>query len=130
VTTPLPGAGRNETAERLETLTGRMLIAGTWVAMTLVLAGVALALATGVDLLSHGGIPPFSFTAIPGDLVALRPEGFLWAGIVLIVALPVGRVVVAGLGFLAARDGRLTLVSLLVLIVVLVSVLAALGLPG
>ncbi len=46
------------------------------------------------------------------------------------MTLPVGRVIVAGLGFLAARDGRLALVSLLVLLVVVVSVVAALGLEG
>ena len=63
-------------------------------------------------------------------MLALQPAGFLWAGIVLVIALPIGRVVVAGVGFLAARDRRMALISLLVLLVVLASIVAAIGLEG
>jgi uncharacterized membrane protein len=129
VTTPAT-TGRDATAVAMETAIGRLLVAGTWAAMALVLVGVGLMLATGVDPLAHGGIPPYSLASIPGQLLALDPEGFLWAGITLIVLLPVGRVVVAGLGFLAVRDVRLALVSLAVLLVVLGSVVAAMGLEG
>ena len=58
-------------------------------------------LATGTDPLDHGAIPPFDLAQIPSEMLALQPAGFLWAGIVLIIALPIGRVVVAGVGFLA-----------------------------
>lgn len=121
---------RNDTADALEATIGRLLVAGTWLAMALVLVGVLLMLAGGVDPLTRSGIPSFDLSRIPADLAALRPGGFLWAGIALIVTLPVGRVVVAGLGFLAARDGRLALISLLVLLVVVISITAALGLEG
>jgi uncharacterized membrane protein len=114
----------------MEAAIGRLLVVGTWVAMGLVLVGVLLMLATGVDPLTHGGVPPFELGAIPGQLLALDPLGFLWAGIVLILLLPVGRVVVAGLGFLAARDGRLALISFLVFLVVLLSIATALGLEA
>lgn len=123
-------AGRSATADALEAMIGRVLVAGTWTAMGLVLVGVVLMLMTGVDPLDHGGVPPFDLASIPADLLALQPAGFLWAGIVLIVLLPVGRVIVAGLGFVAARDGRLALVSLLVLLVVIASIAAALGLEA
>jgi uncharacterized membrane protein len=122
--------GRRDAADALEAAIGRLLVAGTWLAMALVLAGVLLMLGGGIDPLTSSGVPSFDASRIPADLVALRPGGFLWSGIVLIVALPVGRVVVAGLGFVAARDGRLALVSLLVLLVVLTSIVAALGLEG
>ncbi len=123
-------AGRtgDDAAVALEAVIGRLLVIGTWLAMLLVLAGVALMLVNGVDPLTHGAMPSFSPAQVWTDLVALRPEGFLWSGIVLVLALPVGRVAVAGLGFVAARDGRLALVSLLVLLVVLTSVVAAVGL--
>jgi len=124
------GRGRNDSADALETAIARLLVVGTWLAMALVLAGVLLLLASGVDPLTRRDVPAFDPARIPADLVALRPGGFLWAGIALIVILPVGRVVVAGLGFLGARDGRLALVSILVLLVVIVSVAAALGLEG
>jgi uncharacterized membrane protein len=121
---------RNDAADAIEAVIGRLLVAGTWLAMGLVLVGVLLMLAGGIDPLTRSGIPAFDPSRIPADLVALRPGGFLWAGIAIIVTLPVGRVVVAGLGFLAARDGRLALVSLLVLLVVVISIVAALGLEG
>ena len=115
-------------ADALEAIIGRLLVIGTWLAMLLVLAGVALMLLDGVDPLAHGAMPSFSAVQVWADLAALRPQGLLWAGIVLVLVLPVGRVTVAGLGFVAARDGRLALVSLLVLLVVLTSVVAAVGL--
>jgi len=124
------GQGRADAVFALEAAVGRLLVAGTWLAMALVLAGVVLMLVGGVDPLAHGAVPGFDAARIPADVLALRPEGFLWAGIVLIIGLPIGRVVVAGVGFLAAGDRRLALVSLLVLLVVLASIGAALGLEG
>jgi uncharacterized membrane protein len=114
----------------MEATIGRLLVAGTWIAMALIAAGVVLTLTTGIDPLDHGAIPPFDLGSIPGAILALRPEGFLWAGIVLVIALPIGRVAVAGLGFVAARDWRLALISALVLLVVLVSIAAATALEG
>jgi len=87
-------------------------------------------LAAGLDPLDHGAVPPFRLAAIPGEILALDPAGFLWAGIVLIIALPIGRVVVSGLGFLAARDVRMAAISLGVLVVVLVSVVSSVVLEG
>jgi len=135
VSTPAgtPSAGTrsgDRTAYALEALVSKVLVVGTWTAMGLILAGVLLMLIGGVDPLAHGVTPPFDPARIPADMVALKPEGFLWAGIALIVALPVGRVVVAGVGFLAAGDRRLALVSLLVFLVVVGSVAAAFVLEG
>lgn len=115
-------------AAAIESLIARLLVAGTYLAMLLILVGVAGMLLTSIDPLHHPTPPPFDPAAIPGDLVALRPAGFLWLGIGLVIALPVGRVIVAGLGFLGTRDRRLTLVALGVLLVVTISVVAALGL--
>jgi uncharacterized membrane protein len=114
-----------DAAYALEAVIGRLLVAGTWLAMGLVAIGVVLMLASGVDPLAHGAIPPFDLATIPADLAAFRPEGFLWAGIVLVIGLPIGRVAVAGVGFIAARDWRLVLISALVLGVVLISIAAA-----
>ncbi len=124
------GPGRNDAAYALESIVARMLIVGTWLAMGLVLVGVVLMLLDGVDPLAHGAIPPFDPGRILADMAALRPIGFLWAGIVLIIALPIGRVIVAGVGYVAVRDWRLVLISVAVFVVVLVSILAAIGLEG
>ena len=117
-------------ARAIESVIARLLIAGTYVAVALVLVGVVAMLAAGVDPLAHGRPPTFDLARIPGDLAALRPEGFLWAGLLVVLALPLGRVVVSGIGFLGTGDRRLALVSLAVLLVVCSSVVVALGLQG
>jgi len=123
-------ASSSDTAYAMEAAVASLLVVGTWLAMGLVLVGVVLMLAAGLDPLDHGAVPPFRLAAIPGEILALDPAGFLWAGIVLIIALPIGRVVVSGLGFLAARDVRMAAISLGVLVVVLVSVVSSVVLEG
>ena len=125
-----PTRTRADAALAIESTIARLLVLGIYLAMALVLIGVVGMLLAGVDPLAHGTPPGFDLGRVPGDILALRPEGFLWAGLVMVVALPVGRVVVAGVGFLGARDRRLALVSLGVLFVVLASVAAALLLEG
>jgi uncharacterized membrane protein len=123
------GASR-ATAAALETRIARLLTWGTRIALGLVLVGVLLMLQAGIDPLDHGASPEFSLASIPAQILALLPEGFLWAGLVLVMALPIGRVVVSGTGFLAAGDRRLALVSLLVVVVIVTSIVAALRLGG
>ena len=111
----------------IESVVARLLTVGTIVAMGLVLVGVVGMLVQGIDPLDAGA-PAFDLAQIPAEMLALEPAGFLWAGIVLVMCLPLGRVVVAGIGFLRLGDRRLAAVSLGVLLVVLASILAALGL--
>ena len=87
-------------------------------------------LAAGIDPLAHGAVPPFELSTIPAEIAAGNPLGFLWLGLVAVLALPLGRVIVAGVGFFAAHDVRLALVSLAVLLVVLGSIVAAIRLEG
>jgi len=127
---PIPSMSpAQETAAHLESLAARLLTWGTRVAMALILVGVLGMIATGVDPITSS-FPPFSLAAIPGQLASLQPVGFLWVGLIVLVGLPIGRVVVSGAGFLAAGDRRLALVSALVILVIAVSVIAALGLEG
>ena len=126
---PRVSASTRETAMRIESLAARLLTWGTRIALGFVFVGVLGILATGVDPITTA-IPPYSLAAIPGQVLALEPVGFLWAGLTLVVGLPLGRVVVSGAGFLAAGDRRLALISGLVLLVIAVSVVAALGLGG
>jgi uncharacterized membrane protein len=122
--------GSDVTASRqaafaIEALVARILVAGTYLAIGLILVGVLGLVASGVDPLAHGAIPPFDLPAIPAELAGLQPTGFIWAGIVTVMALPIGRVVVAGAGFFAAGERRLALVSALVVLVVALSIVAA-----
>lgn len=119
-----------DTAARLETVAARLLTWGTRIALGLILVGVLIMAAGGVDPLADRAFPPYAPLAIPGQLAGLRAEGFIWAGLTLLVALPLGRVVVSGAGFLRAGDRRLALVAVLVLLVITASVVVALGLEG
>jgi uncharacterized membrane protein len=123
------GAG-NDAAARLETLIGRLMVWGVYAAMALILVGIVLAFLAGYDLLAQGLKDAPAPAAVVDAVLTLQPEGFLWAGIVLLIAIPIGRVVVSGVGFLATGERRFALISLLVLLVVLASITAALNLEG
>ncbi len=125
-----PVHATSEATLAIETVVARLLRVGTYVAIGLVLIGVVGMQLSGIDPLALEVPPPFDLKAIPAEMLALEPIGFLWAGLVLVICLPVGRVIVAGIGFLAAHDRRLALVSLAVLLVVLASIVSATVLQG
>jgi uncharacterized membrane protein len=124
------GLPASDTAARLEVLIGRLMVWGVYAAMALIVTGIVLAGLAGIDPLAHTLEPALDPVGIVTAMLALQPEGFLWAGIVLILAIPIGRVVVAGVGFLATGERRFALISLMVLLVVLVSIVTALGLES
>jgi uncharacterized membrane protein len=113
---------------RLEQSIARLLTGGTYVAIALLAIGFALMVATGVSPLSGG--PRFDVTAIPGDLLALRPTGFLWLGLLVIVATPAARVLASLIGYARRGEGRMVIVAALILMVIALSVVAATGLEG
>jgi uncharacterized membrane protein len=117
-------------AARLEAFIGRLMVWGVYAAMALISIGIVLAGLGGIDPLARGLAPALDPVGIVSAMLALQPEGFLWAGIVLILAIPIGRVVVAGVGFLATGERRFALISLLVLLVVVVSIVTAFGMES
>ncbi len=56
------------------------------------------------------------------DLVALSPAGFLWLGVIAVIATPISRVVGAAFGFARAGDRLLVAVALGILVVIAVGV--------
>ena len=93
--------------------------------------GVIL-LAIGVGLMVTNGIDPESATfpafspgTIVADMAALRPEGYLWAGIVILIATPIVRVAGELVTFATRGDRVMALVSLAILGVIALSVVAA-----
>jgi uncharacterized membrane protein len=118
-------ARSRQTAYAIESVVARILVIGTWIAVGLILVGVLGMLAAGIDPMAHPPVMAFDLAAVPGDLVALRPAGFIWTGILVVMTLPVGRVVVAGAGFFAAGERRLALISALVILVVALSIVVA-----
>jgi uncharacterized membrane protein len=104
---------------------GTLLGVGTLAVVGLVVVGTALVLAAGLRPLVDRG-PALVPGTLIRDLVTLRPEGFLWLGLLLTVALPAARVALALLGFARARDVRAAGVAFAVLCVLAVSVAIAL----
>jgi len=111
----------------LDQAIARLLTAGTYLAVGLLAIGVVLMAVAG--LAPRGG-PAFDATRLVADLVALRPEGFLWLGLIAAIATPSARVAASLVGYLRGGERRMAGVSLLILGVVILSVLLATATEG
>ena len=105
----------------LEVALAHVLQLGTYGSVGLIGLGVVLLLAAGGSPLAAG--PTFDLGAIPGDVAALRPAGFLWLGIVGVLATPALRVGRALLGFARRGERRMVAISASVLAVIAVGVI-------
>jgi uncharacterized membrane protein len=110
----------------LERVLGRALTAGTYASMALVAIGVALLVATGRSPLDAGAAP-FEPRAIPGELAAGRSEGFLWLGLVLAIATPIGRVAGALVGYAIRGERPFAVVAAVILLVIGLAIVLGLG---
>lgn len=108
----------------LELALAHVLQVGTYASVALIGAGSLLLLAGGGSPI--GGGPAFAPDRIIGDILAIRPAGFLWLGIVGVLATPGLRVLRAMIGFWRRGEQRMAAVALLVLVVVAVGVVAGL----
>jgi uncharacterized membrane protein len=118
------------TDQKLELAIGRMLQAGVLLAALVVLIGGGLYLrqSSGASLQRpdyihfHGESEQLRS---PTRIVALaahgNPEGLIQLGLLLLIATPIVRVIVAGVGFLMERDQMYVWVSIIVLAVLLYS---------
>jgi len=102
---------------------GRLLIVLTYVAVTLLVIGVALLIGHGVSPLSGG--PRLDLARLPADVAALAPHGFLWLGLLVVIATPITRVIAAAVGYGRSGDRAMVLVAVAILAVIAVSVTSA-----
>lgn len=116
-------------AGSVELAIGRLLFAGTVLGVGLLLAGVVLMAFAGIDPTGGAG-PRFDARRVVPDLLAARPEGFLWAGIVVLIATPVARVVGELIAFALRRDRVMALVAVAILGIIGLSVVLAIGTEG
>ncbi len=116
------------TSEDVELVIARLLLAGTVAGVILLVIGVALMIANGVDPES-ATFPAFDPGTIVADMAAVRPEGYLWAGIVILIATPIVRVGGELVIFAVRGDRAMAMVALAILGVVALSVVAA-GIVG
>ena len=117
--------GSRQAGGEFEHRLGRLLIGATYAAVGLLTIGVALLLLAGISPLAGG--PPFDPAQLVPDLLALEPSGFLWLGILVVIATPLSRVVGAAAGFIQRGERLMAVVSLAILGVVAISILTALA---
>ena len=121
-----PAADAGEIA--LERTIARLLTGGSYVGIALLAIGFALMIGDGIGPFAPA--PTFDLTAVPRDLVALRPTAFLWLGLVVVVATPASRVAASLVGYVRRGESRMAAVSVLILAVIALSVALARGLEG
>ena len=103
-------------AGELEPALARVLQAGTYLSVGLVAVGSVLLIVGGGSPLAGG--PALSLSRLPTDVLALRPEGFLWLGILGVVLTPALRVTTALVGFWRRGERAMAIVAILILAVV------------
>ena len=108
------------TARDLDRAIARLLTWGTYLSVGLLAIGVVLMLAAGVSPFDPA--PAFDPAAIPGQISALNPLGFLWLGLIVTIATPLARVVASLVGYLAGGERRMALISVAILVVIAVGV--------
>lgn len=117
--------------KRLEIIIGNLLRVGVLLAAAVVLAGAGLYLLQHhADRVQYGSFvrESESIRTVPGIVQSaahLNSEGLMQLGLVLLIATPVARVVMAVVGFAMERDRLYVVVSLIVLGVLLASLTRA-----
>ena len=115
-------------AADLERSIARLLTIGTYASVALLAIGFVLMLVSGIHPRSGG--PPFDPTTLVTDLAALRPAGFLWLGLIAVVATPAARVLASLVGYVRRGERAMAIVATLILVVIALSVALARGLEG
>ena len=110
----------------LEGRVARVLTIGTLLAVGLLAIGSVLLIASGRSPLDVA--PPFDPARCLADLATLQPVGFLWLGLVVVIATPAARVAAALVGYNRQGERAMALVAGLVLVVIALGV--AIGLAG
>ena len=122
--TATAGVAERERADpRLERSIARLLTGGTYISIALLAIGFGLMLVNGISPLSPA--PPFDAGQIPADILALRPTGFLWLGLIVVVATPASRVLAALIGYQRSGERRMAIVAAAILAVIAISVVIA-----
>jgi uncharacterized membrane protein len=118
-----PGTAATRAA-RVDGRIARVLRAGTLVSIGLLLVGVVLMPSAGRAPLDAAW-PGLDLGRLPGDLLALRPEGFLWLGLLATLATPLLRIAASVIGFLGAGERRMAGLGLTVLFIIGLAVVVA-----
>ena len=112
----------------LEQSIARLLGVGTYASIGLLTVGVILMAINGIAPLSGG--PAFDLTRLVPDLTAFRPAGFIWLGLLAVIATPTARVAASLIGYARRGERPMVLIAALILVVIAASVALAQVLEG
>jgi uncharacterized membrane protein len=110
--------------DTLERRIARLLTAGTILSVVLLGIGVVLMAVAGISPLDRG-FQALDPGRISSDILAMRPEGFLWLGLLVAIATPAGRVLASLVGFVTAGERWMAIVAVEILAVLFLSVVLA-----
>ena len=113
------GSDRAPSAD-LERSIARLLTIGTYGSVGLLAIGAVLMFGRQIDPL--GGAPPFDPGLIADDILHLQPAGFMWLGLIAVLATPSARVAAALIAFLRTGQRAMALVAFLILVVIALSI--------
>ena len=116
-------ASGRASARQAERLIGRLLIGITYASVALLVVGVALLIVAGISPVSGG--PRMDPGRLVSDLVGLKPAGFLWLGLLAVIAAPVSRVTVALVAYVRDEDWLMVGVSTAILLVIAIAISSA-----
>jgi len=119
---PSPRRGSAPATGDLDHTVARLLSIGTYLSVALLAAGVVLLELTGISPLDTR-TKPFDLGRIPADLLAGRPEGFLWLGLMAAIATPLGRVATSLVGYVRSGERRMIAIATAILVVVAIAVI-------
>ena len=104
---------------------GRLLIAMTYTSVAILVVGVLLMVAAGLSPLAGG--PPFDPTVLVAELASATPAGFLWLGLLVVIATPIARVIGAAISFGLSGQWVMVGVAAAILVVIVLGVVSALA---
>jgi len=116
---------------RLEIIIGQLLRTGVLLAAAIVFIGGTLylvqqkAVPVNYKTFAAGGPEVRTLPGIVRSALHLESAGLIQLGLLMLIATPVSRVVLAVVGFALERDRTYTIVSLIVLIILVLSLLRA-----
>lgn len=102
---------------------GRLLIVLAYVSVALLVGGVILMLASGISPLDGG--PALALDVLAASLVRLDPAGFLWLGLLTVIATPFSQVALAGYAYARERDWAMVRIAIGIFAIIAVGIGAA-----
>lgn len=113
----------------MQLIIGWLLRIGVIISVTVVVFGGIIYLMrhghTTTDYTTFKGVPDFIYPAgIIKGVMAFKGRAIIQAGIILLIATPVLRVICSAVGFILEKDHLYTAITILVLLIILASMLS------